>query len=124
MIPTVNVGDLVVDSVVTPEKLHAGDLATFRQPDTGRLVTHRIQSILWRGGIADVITRGDANSVGENWSVTADAKVGKVIFRIPRIGYVVGALGTPAGQLSLAGLAALLGIWILVVIWQPGRRAE
>ena len=51
-------------------------------------------------------------------------KVGKVIFRIPRIGYVVGALGTPAGQLSLAGLAALLGIWILVVIWQPGRRAE
>ena len=122
MIPTVNVGDLVVDTVVTPDKLRDGDLATFRQPETGRLITHRIQSILWRGNIADVITRGDANSVGENWSVTSDAKVGRVALRIPRIGYLVGSLGTPAGQIGLAVVAAILGIWILVVIWGPGRE--
>lgn len=121
MVPTVNVGDLVVDTVVTPDRLRDGDLATFRQPDTGRLITHRIQSILWRGNIADVITRGDANSVGENWSVTADARIGRVALRIPRIGYVVGALGTPPGQIGLAVLAAILGVWILVVIWRPGR---
>jgi len=121
MIPTVNVGDLVVDTVVTPDRLRDGDLATFRQPDTGRLITHRIQSILWRGDIADVITRGDANSVGENWSVTSDSKIGKVALRVPRIGYVVGALGTPLGQIGLAVLAAILGVWILVVIWRPGR---
>jgi signal peptidase I len=121
MVPTVNVGDLVVAAVVAPDELHDGDLATFRQPDTGRLITHRVQSILWRGNIADVITRGDANSVGENWSVTADAKVGRVAFRVPRVGYVVGALGTPPGQIGLAALAAFLGMWILVVIWGPGR---
>jgi signal peptidase len=124
MVPTVNVGDLVVAAVVTPDKLHDGDLATFRQPDTGRLITHRIQSILWRGNIADVITRGDANKVGENWSVTADAKVGRVAFRIPRIGYVVGGLGTPLGQLCLAGVAAVLGVWILLVIWRPRRDTD
>ena len=121
MTPTVDVGDLVVAVVVSPTDLEAGDLATFKSPETGKLVTHRVQSVLWRGEIADVISRGDSNTVGETWSVTAESRVGEVVLRIPRAGYVLGVLGTPAGRLGLAGFAAVLGIWILVVIWRPAR---
>jgi signal peptidase I len=124
MVPTMNVGDLVVAEVVTPDKLSDGDLATFRDPSTGRLITHRVQSILWRGNIADVITRGDANPVGENWSVTSDSKVGRVVLRMPHVGYVVGVLGTRAGEFGLAAVAAVLGLWILVAIWRPNRSGD
>ena len=121
MVPALEVGDMVIAEVVGPDHLRSGDLATFRDPDSGKLITHRVQSILWRGEIADVITRGDRNTVGENWSVTADGRVGKVVLRVPRVGYAVGVLGTTPGQLALAGLAGVLGVWILVVIWRPAR---
>ncbi len=121
MTPAVDVGDLVVAKVVSPTELQAGDLATFKSPESGKLVTHRVQSILWRGEIADVISRGDSNTVGETWSVTAESRVGEVVLRVPRAGYVLGVLGTPAGQLGLAGFAAVLGVWILVLIWRPAR---
>ena len=65
-------------------------------------------SIVWHGELADVVTRGDANEVGENWSVSASDRVGEVVLRIPRAGYAVGVLATPAGQLALAGLAVAL----------------
>ena len=106
MVPTMHVGDLVVAEVVPPSMLASGDLATFRDPTTHRLITHRVQSVLWHGELADVITRGDANQTGENWTVQADDKVGRVVLRVPHAGYALAALGTPAGQLGLAGLAA------------------
>jgi signal peptidase I len=124
MVPTVNVGDLVVARVVTPDQLQAGELATFREPETGKLITHRVQSIIWHGELADVVTRGDANEIGENWSVSASDRVGEVVLRVPRAGYAVGLLATPAGQLALAGVAIALGVWILVVLWRPPRRNE
>ncbi len=124
MAPTVDVGDLVVARVVTPDQLGAGELATFREPETGKLITHRVQSIIWHGELADVVTRGDANEVGENWSVSASDHVGEVVLRVPRAGYVVGLLATAAGQLALAGLALVLGVCILVVLWRPQRSRE
>ena len=124
MVPTLDVGDLVVAKVVTPDELRAGELATFREPETGKLITHRVQSIVWHGELADVITRGDANELGENWSVSSTDNVGEVVLRVPRVGYVVGLLSTPAGQLGLAGLALALGVLILVVLWRPAPRDD
>jgi signal peptidase len=124
MVPAVEVGDLVVAKVVTPDQLRAGELATFREPETGKLITHRVQSIIWHGELADVVTRGDHNEVGENWSVSASDRVGEVVLRVPRAGYAVGVLATPAGQLGLAGVAVALGLWILVVLWRPPRPHE
>ena len=92
-----------------------------REPESGKLITHRVQSVIWHGELADVVTRGDANEVGENWSLSASDRVGEVVLRVPRVGYAVGLLATPAGRLGLAGVAVVLGLWILVVLWRPQR---
>lgn len=119
MVPALEVGDLVVARVGTPDQLAAGEVATFLEPGTRKLVTHRVQSIVWHGELADVVTRGDANAIGENWSVGADDRVGEVVLRVPRLGVVVGTLTTPAGRLAVVGLAAVLGVWTLVAVWRP-----
>lgn len=119
MTPTLNVGDLIVAEVVQPGDLRAGDVVTFRDPAGDRYVTHRVQSVLWRGEIADVVTRGDANEVGEYWSVHDGGTVGRVSLHVPRLGYALGQLGTPIGKLALTSLAVVLGIWILVLFWIP-----
>lgn len=121
MTPALEVGDLVVTRVVSPAELSAGDVVTYRDPAHDRFVTHRVQSIVWRGDLADVITRGDANEVGEEWTVPADGSVGLVVLRIPAAGYALAAVGTTAGQLVLGAVALALAGWAIELIWRkPG----
>lgn len=124
MVPTLDVGDLVVVRVVPADRLEAGELVTFLEPGTRKLMTHRVQSVLWNGQVADVVTRGDANQVGEDWSVAADDRVGEVVLRVPRLGYLVGTLATPVGRLAVVGLAVVVGLWTLVVLWRPEPAAQ
>jgi signal peptidase len=122
MVPTLEVGDLVVTRVVRPAELSGGDLVTFRDPTRDRFVTHRVQSIVWRGELAEVVTRGDANEVGEEWTVSADGTVGLVVLRLPAAGYALGALGTTAGQLVVGVVALALAVWTIELIWRPDRE--
>ena len=124
MRPALDVGDLVVAEVVTAQELRTDDVTSFRDPESGKLITHRVQSVLWRGEIADVITRGDANEVGEGWSIRADGTVGRVVLRVPVLGYLSGVLGTDAGQIGLVVTAALLGLWAMVLIWRPAPTTD
>ncbi|TKJ20118.1 signal peptidase I [Blastococcus sp. CCUG 61487] len=121
MAPALEVGDLVVKRLVSPTELAAGDVVTYRDPARNRYVTHRVQSIVWRGDLADVITRGDANEVGEEWSVPAEGTVGLVVLRVPAAGYVLAGLGTTVGQLVLGAVALGLAGWAIELIW---RRPE
>jgi signal peptidase I len=118
MEPTLHVGDLVVTRVVSPRDLVAGDIVTYRDPARARYVTHRVQSVVWRGELADVLTRGDANEVGEEWTVAADGSVGLVVLRIPGAGYALAALGTTVGQLVLGAIALALAGWAIELIWR------
>ncbi|SDQ72180.1 signal peptidase I [Quadrisphaera sp. DSM 44207] len=124
MQPALGVGDLVLTQVVRTEQLRAGDVVTFRDPTADRYVTHRVQSVLHDGAVAQVVTRGDANAVGESWSVPAGGSVGRVVAHVPRAGYVVGALATPTGRLALTGTAGALGLAAVVMIWLPRRPDE
>lgn len=124
MEPALEVGDLVITRVVPPGELAAGDVVTYREPERDRYVTHRVQSIVWRGDLADVITRGDANDVGEEWTVPADGTVGLVVLRVPAAGYALAALGTTVGQLVLGAIALALAGWAIELIWRPAQPAR
>jgi signal peptidase len=104
MEPALSAGDVVVQHQVSPRSLAVGDVVTFRDPEGGgRLITHRVRGVVERDGRVEVITRGDANSGSERWSVPADGRLGRVVARVPHLGR---ALAWTHG--GLAALALLL----------------
>jgi signal peptidase len=123
MEPAIATGDLVFDERISAEGASVGDVITFREPGTRRLITHRLVHKRVGGGLARMRTRGDANNAPERWSIPADGQVGRVAFRIPKGGYASAYVSERGMQLMLVVVPALLlGILELVRIWRPGPR--
>ena len=119
MAPAIHSGDVVVTRLVMPSKVEPGDVVSFRDPSRqGDLVTHRVVEVRAEGGRLAFVTRGDANTGEERWSIQRDGTIGAAAFRVPGAGHVLGWLRMPAvrtaflvaSALALAALA-LRRIW-------------
>ncbi|MDP9383695.1 MAG: signal peptidase I [Actinomycetota bacterium] len=120
MQPAIAAGDLVLSRLGPPSRVAQGDIVTFTDPEgTGRLITHRVVSRRrGAGGAWAFVTRGDANSGSEHWTVEATGTVGRYVARVPRAGYAVAWASSPLGRALLLGLAGLaLGGLVLHRIW-------
>jgi signal peptidase len=124
MRPVINPGDVEVVQTISPLRAKIGEIVAFRDPlRQDALVSHRIRAIGRVGNRVDVITQGDANTGREHWSIPVDGTVGRVVYRIPKLGYVVQWLGTPAGRAgSLIFPALLLMASLLRRLWRPHHR--
>jgi signal peptidase I len=77
MAPAIGVGDVVVTRLVDPSDVAVHDVVTFRDSSrSGELVTHRVTRVEERSGRFAFVTKGDANTAVERWSIDADGKVG------------------------------------------------
>jgi signal peptidase len=127
MEPSLHVGDLVIDRRIRPLDVRVGDIVKFRDPEgASRLLTHRVIRVRVRGAKAYVVTKGDANHSVERWTIPVDGALGRVDFRVPKLGYVVMWAGGRLGRLALVAIPALLlGLFELKRIWFPkgGRDA-
>jgi signal peptidase len=126
MTPAIDTGDAVVVEPISPLDARVGDIVTFQDPDgSGRLISHRARSIHRVGDKVAFITQGDANTGQEHWSVPVDSQIGKVLYRVPKIGFAVVWAGTPIGHIGLLAIPALLlTISLLVRIWRPPPESE
>jgi signal peptidase len=126
MTPAIETGDVVVTKTISPLSARVGDVVTFVDPEgTGRLFSHRVQSVRVVGGEVAFVTRGDANTSTEHWRVPADGSVGQVAYRIPKIGYALSRLDSGPARLALIAIPALLLLWAaLVRIWRPSVAPE
>jgi signal peptidase len=123
MRPMIEPGDMVVDEQVSPEKIRVGDIVTFREPDGKRLITHRVRTVEVGEGKAQISTRGDANDTSERWQAKLNGKVGRVAYKVPKIGYAVEMTRTRRGRLGLISIPAfLLAIFELIRLWRPSHR--
>jgi signal peptidase len=119
MTPAIRTGDVVVVRPIAPSEASVGDIVTFQDPDgSGRLLVHRVRAIGGGGRQFSFTTQGDANTTQEHWQVGADGTIGSVVYRVPKLGFVVSWIGTPAGRIGLIIVPALLlafsmlaGIW-------------
>lgn len=107
MVPNINVLDAVVTMRTDADKLKKNDVITFVSQDprhSGITVTHRIVGIkkTESGGYA-YRTKGDNNNVEDQTLVSYDKVIGKVMLRIPYIGYLQQLLNTQFG-------------WIVVIV--------
>jgi signal peptidase len=121
MVPTYQVGDVVLVEQTRADELRAGDVASLEYyPEYGESLTHRVRSVQTEDGRVDVETRGDANDSSEDWSVPADAMVGRVVASIP-------AIGAPATLVRTATVPLVIGVIavaVVVGVLLRGRRSD
>ena len=121
MTPAIETGDVVVTRSISPLSARVGDVVTFVDPEgTGKLFSHRVQSVRAAGDEVAFVTRGDANTSTEHWRVPADGSIGRVAYRIPKIGYALAWVDSGPARLALVAIPALLLLWTaLARIWRP-----
>ncbi len=89
-------GSVVVVKPVTEYKI--GDVITFGQnTKTKAPTTHRIFDLKVESGVPVYITKGDANNDPDQKTVTTKEIIGKVLFSVPFVGYIVSAARKPWG---------------------------
>ena len=100
MEPAIMPGDVVVIRGQAPQNYGLGDIATYLVGTT--TYTHRI--VGEENGA--FILKGDNNNVADD-AVAADQLIGKVLFKIPKIGVAILFFKTPPGMVVLLILLVL-----------------
>jgi signal peptidase len=103
MEPAIPVGSVVVIKPVELETLKIGDIICFELSGSTS-ITHRIINITEEG----FITKGDANEDPDQRIVKRENVIGKAIFTIPYLGYLVHFVRTPLGFILLIVIPASL----------------
>lgn len=117
MEPGIKVGSVcVVNLNASYSKVKKGDIIAFKVGD-GVLVTHRAVSITEDG----IITKGDANNADDAAPVGKKDFVGKTLFSIPLVGYIITFIHTRHG---LIASAAILAAFILIGVAIPDKKRE
>jgi len=107
MEPYILTGSLIV--IAPAEQYRLGDVVTYG-PDTSKSVpvTHRIVEKNSEGARAQFVTKGDANEDPDPIAVLQRDIIGKVMFSLPYLGYVIEFARTKLGFGLLIGIPALL----------------
>lgn len=131
MLPTIQVKDIVVTKKIPEEKLQIGDVITFISPDTrfgGISITHRIIDKIYdeNMGVYTYKTQGDANNVADTVPVPNANILGKVILKIPKVGYIQDVISSKGGLIVFVLLPclAILSYDIFKVLKKLGQKSK
>lgn len=116
MSPAINTGALAISKSVDANDLAVGDIVTVLT-GSGIRVTHRIQDLSVSNGQASLVLRGDANNVADE-HVYVVKSADRVLFDIPKAGFVVSWISGPIG---IFGGGLLVGL-LLLTAFGPGTR--
>ena len=112
MVPTIKVNDAIVVKRLDNDNYNIGDIITFNSSDykySGLTVTHRIVDKKQIDNNNSIYTtKGDNNSVVDSASVQTNAIYGKVLFRIPKLGYFQSFLSKPSNFFMCILVPALI----------------
>ena len=94
MLPTLNVGDIIIVQGVSAAQINAnytiGDIVVFRRPISSdpeyRIVHRAVNKVQNSDGTWTITTHGDNNPIGANEEFNSKDLIGKVIARIPYVG--------------------------------------
>lgn len=109
MRPALEVGDLVIIQGVSAYEIREGDIIVFNKPGEKTYTIHRVTRIeTLANGTIIFKTKGDANPTEDPWIPEQNVK-GRVLYRIPYIGYM--AL-IPAIPITIAIIVV-----IIILLW-------
>jgi len=115
MSPAIHTGDLAVARTVDADSLKVGDIVSVLDAD-GHRVTHRLRDMSVDGDARQLTLQGDANRApdAEVYTVT---RAERVLFDVPKAGYVVSAASGRGGLFVLG--AYVTGMLVLAFRRRP-----
>ena len=138
MIPTLEMGDLIIVRGVDPKEITVDTVIVFYDPTnykqlldlnvltaTGaRLIVHRVYGLEQKGDEIYFKTKGDHNPAPDPWLVPRNYVVGVVIARIPYVGIVVMKLREPLGRSIIIILILVLVIYMFIEAGGKQRKGK
>jgi signal peptidase len=121
MEPAIHVGSVVVVKPIAEYKV--GDIITFKAYDKNSKskdksvnITHRIYEVGESDGQVTFIVKGDANNAPDGGKVYKGQVVGKELFSVPWLGYLLVYIKT------LPGLILLIVIPATIIVYEEVRK--
>lgn len=115
MTPSLGIGDIIVIEPRSIQSISVGDIVAFS--NGVNIIVHRVVNEASDGGC--LVTRGDANDVNDPLWACSNTILGRVVFRVPYIGYpfliAVSAIGSVYSVLFLASCLLCLTFIIYIV---------
>jgi len=115
MEPTLYGGDIAVVRRVEPYDLQVGDVITYSSIQG--FVTHRIVGLDMTPQGPIFLLKGDANLSADPKPIPAEQIVGKVVYRVPRIGFLISITDSMVGRV----LFIMVPLVLLVLMWVRAR---
>ena len=95
MEPALKPGDIILVRKVSLNDVRLGDIIAYENPENDLIVVHRVVAL----GDGYLVAKGDMNGEPDPLNVTAAMLLGKVVARIPLLGYLArGVPLTPLGH--------------------------
>lgn len=109
MIPTLNVGDIIIVRGVDPQAVTVGTIIIFHSPvDYEMPIVHRVIAVDHQGNGLFFETKGDNNPVADGWRVPAQNLMGVYVAKVPYVGLLSLELRGPLGIIVIILLVALI----------------
>lgn len=100
MEPEIKVGDMIIAKKIEPCLIEEGDVISYRMNNKVN-VTHRVLEVFNEEDKVSFKTKGDANNIEDGELVSGDNVIGKLVFRLPKVGYFIDFMTKPLGFLAL-----------------------
>ena len=125
MVPTLEIGDLIVVRGVDSREITVGTIIVFHSPrDYETLIVHRVYGLEQKGDEVYFRTKGDYNPRPDDWIVPANYVVGMFIARIPYVGVIVLRLREPLGMSVIVILILILIIYMFIEAGSKQRKEK
>ena len=110
MEPTIHTGSVII---IKPESTYKiGDVITFgKNTKTDIPTTHRISEMKIVSGESVYKTKGDANNAEDSTETPQKEVIGKVLFSIPWLGYIVDFVKKPMGLMLVIVIPAVIIVY-------------
>jgi len=119
MMPTLNIGDLIVVQRAEPPQINIGDIVVFKNPrNSAELIVHRVVKISSGQDGYKITTVGDATGGSADQFSPWDGSrlVGRVIMRVPYIGNLYLLLHPGGADRSILTAIIIVAIIILIAM--------
>ena len=119
MYPTLKVGCAVIDKKVLFEDIKVNDLITFTDESNKKFCTHRVVDV----NLSDesFVTKGDNNTIRDPYSTPYKYVQGKVVFKIPFVGFIFRALDTSAARITVVSVC-IVAFAVEIEIYRKNRK--